>query len=397
LIATGLDRLLDAPQPLAGRRWALLAHAAAVTADLVPAHLALARSGVPPAVLFAPEHGYYGVEQDMVPAAGGRDPLTGLPIRSLYGDSEASLRPSPEAFEGLDLLVVDLQDVGARYYTYAATAVWAAEGALAAGCEVWVLDRPNPLGGEAVEGNLPREGFESFVGAFRLPVRHGLTLGELVLLEARRRGWPEQALEIWPVRGWRRSRLWPEAGRPWIAPSPNLPAFSTALLYPGACLVEATGLSEGRGTTRPFHWVGAPGVDAGAVTDLLTARRLPGVRFVPVYFRPQFQKHRGEVCAGVETVVTDRRAFRPYRTGIELLAAFREAAPAVFAWREAAYEFVADRPALDLLTGGEACRRALESGRGLTDWIASWAADEETFREERRGVLLYPEEPEEAP
>src|SRR5437588_10682691 len=205
MIRTGLDRLLAAPdrlRQLQGRAYGLLAHGAAVTGDLRPIHRALAASvaGLPRA-LFGPEHGFYGVEQGMVAAAGGRDPWTGAPIVSLYGDAEESLRPRPGAFAGLDLLIVDLQDVGTRYYTYAATAVWAAEAALAAGCEVWVLDRPNPLGGMVVEGNLPAAGYESFVGAFRLPVRHGLTLGELALLEARRRGWP-RVPEVWPVAGW---------------------------------------------------------------------------------------------------------------------------------------------------------------------------------------------------
>src|SRR4029079_10609578 len=176
------------------RRYGLLAHGASVTAEARPIHRALAAAGFPPAALFGPEHGFYAVEQDMVAAAGGRDPWTGAPLHSLYGDSAASLRPSPGAFAGLDLLVVDLQDVGSRYYTYAATAVWAAEAALAAGCEVWVLDRPNPLGGELVEGNLPEPGFESFVVAFRMPVRHGLTLCELVRLEAERRRWPSPNL-----------------------------------------------------------------------------------------------------------------------------------------------------------------------------------------------------------
>lgn len=394
MTATGLDRLLADPGSLASRRWGLLAHGASVTRDARPAHLALAASPAgPPRALFGPEHGFYGVEQDMVPAEGGRDPWTGAPVLSLYGDSEETLRPSPGAFEGLDLLLVDLQDVGSRYYTYAATAVWAAEAALAAGCEVWVLDRPNPLGGVVVEGNLPRPGTESFVGAFRLPVRHGLTLGELVLLEARRRGWSGEGLRVWEMEGWRRDTRWEETGLPWIAPSPNMPTLLTALVYPGGCLVEATELSEGRGTTRPFQLTGAPGIDPPALADALAARALPGVAFVPTLFRPQFQKHRGEACGGVELVVTDPAAFRPYRTGLELLDAVRRAAPGAFAWREAPYEFVADRPAIDLLTGGPEAREAIDSGSGLHAWIAGWAADEETFLRERREVLLYPGPP----
>jgi uncharacterized protein YbbC (DUF1343 family) len=410
MIATGLDRLLVAADRLAGRRYGLLAHAAALTADCRPAHLALAASAAgPPAALFAPEHGFHGVEQDMVALprmAGGREPWTGVAVHSLYGDSEASLRPRPEAFAGLDLLLVDLQDVGARYYTFAATAAWAAEEALAAGCEVWVLDRPNPLGG-AVEGNLPAPGYESFVGAFPVPVRHGLTVGELLRLEARRRGWSD-GLTVWEARGWRRDGWWAEsrsggpagrAGLHWAAPSPNMPTPATALVYPGTCLIEATELSEGRGTTRPFQLVGAPWLDPLGLAERLAALDLPGVRFVPTYFRPQFHKHSGELCGGVELVVTDPGSFAPFRTGVELLAAVAVSSPADFAWRRAPYEFVADRPAIDLLAGTDRCRRAIDAGdRGALDaWIDSWPADEETFRRARRAALLYPEAEGEAP
>lgn len=393
MIATGLDRLLDRARELAGRRYGLLTHGAAVSAALEPAHLALARSQAgPAAVLLGPEHGLFGAEQDMVAAGGGGDPWTGVPVLSLYGDDASSLQPDPRAFAGLDLLVVDLQDVGSRYYTYAATAVWAAEAALAAGCDVWVLDRPNPLGGLAVEGNLPEAGFDSFVGAFRLPVRHGLTLGELALLEARRRGWDGAGLAVWEMEGWERSMRWHATRRPWIAPSPNMPTPGAALLYPGACLVEATELSEGRGTTRPFHLVGGPGVDPLALARELVSRRLPGVGFVPTYFRPGFQKHQGALCGGVELAVLDPEALRPYRLGVELLAALARVAPDAFAWRRAPYEFVSDRPAIDLLTGTRRCREAVESGAVPEAWIAAWPADEAAFQEERRGVLLYPED-----
>ncbi len=387
MIRTGLDRLLADPARLAGRRYGILAHGASITGDARPIHRALAA----PSALFGPEHGFYGIEQDMVAAESQTDPWTGAPIVSLYGDSENSLKPCPCAFNGLDLLVIDLQDVGSRYYTYAATAIWAAEAALAARCEVWVLDRPNPIGGEVVEGDLLRPGYESFVGAFRMPVRHGLTLGELVLLEARRRGWGK-GLEVWVMDGWRRSMTWEETGLPWIAPSPNMPTPLTALVYPGGCLVEATELSEGRGTTRPFQLTGAPHVNPVALADGLNARGLPGITFVPTWFRPQFQKHAKQVCGGVELVVTDPDSFRSYRAGVELLDKVHRLDPDAFEWREKPYEFVSDRPAIDLLTGGPECREAIESGDGLSDWIASWAADEREFREERREILLYPEE-----
>ncbi|MCB1032883.1 MAG: DUF1343 domain-containing protein, partial [Acidobacteria bacterium] len=260
MVQTGLDRLLKSPRRLERRRYALLGHGASISADGVLAHLALAAAGLPPVALFGPEHGFYGIEQDMVAAAGGKDPLTGVPLLSLYGECEHSLRPREEAFEGLDLLVVDLQDVGSRYYTYAATAVWAAQVAVGLGIEVWVLDRPNPVGGEKVEGGLVRPGFESFVGAFELPVRHGLTLGELFRYLGEGEGWSE-GVEVWTMMGWRRSMTFRETGLPWIAPSPNMPTPETAELYPGMCLVEGTTLSEGRGTTRPFQLVGAPDVD----------------------------------------------------------------------------------------------------------------------------------------
>lgn len=395
MIRTGLDRLLAHANRLEGRRYGVLAHGASITGAGVPIHLALSACPAgPPAALFGPEHGYYGIEQDMVAAEGGTDPWTGAPILSLYGDSEDTLRPSPEAFRGLDLLVIDVQDVGSRYYTYAATALWAAEAAMTAGVEVWVLDRPNPLGGEIVEGNLLGPGFESFVGAFHLPVRHGLTLGELFRLEARRRGWNGHLANftVWYLEAWRRGMTWEETGLPWIAPSPNMPTPATALVYPGGCLVEATELSEGRGTTRPFQLTGAPFVDPKRLAEHLNRRGLPGIVFVPTYFRPQFQKHRGAVCGGVELLVTDPRTFPSYRAGVELLAALHRLWPDRFAWREAPYEFVADRPAIDLLTGGTEGRQAIESGKGLEDWMAAWRKDEDAFREERREILLYPEE-----
>jgi uncharacterized protein YbbC (DUF1343 family) len=391
-VRTGLDRLLADPALLAGRRYGLLAHGASVSGDLEPVHRALARRAGPPAALFGAEHGYYAIEQDMISADGGVDPWTGAPLVSLYGDGAETLKPRPEAFAGLDLLIVDLQDVGSRYYTFAATAVWAAEVAIGLGVPVWVLDRPNPIGGSVVEGGSIDEGFHSFVGAFRTPVRHGLTLAELVRLEARRRSWPEEAVSIWEMAGWRRAMAFEETGLPWIAPSPNMPTTTTAWIYPGGCLIEATELSEGRGTTRPFQLVGAPGIEPLALADHLASRQLPGVSFLPTYFKPQFQKHRGEACGGVEVVVTDRAAFRSYLTGVELLAAFKAVAGDRFDWRTAPYEFVADRPAIDLLTGSAACREAIDGVSGLDGWIDGWAADEAAFRDERDAILLYREE-----
>lgn len=390
MLRTGVDRLLGELEQLRDRPYALLCHHAALTSDLQPVHVALsARPESRPRLLLAPEHGLYAVEQDMVAAVERRDPTTGLPIVSLYGSDADSLRPRRELFADLDLLIVDLQDVGARYYTFAASAVWAAEVAIEAGCEVWVLDRPNPLGGITVEGNLPVPGTESFVGAFRLPVRHGLTLGELVLLEARRRGWSREAVRVWSMDGWQRHQTWLDIERPWIAPSPNMPSVSTAFVYPGSCLVEATELSEGRGTTRPFELLGAPGIDPHALARRLNEMGETGVWALPVLFRPQFHKHAGEVCGGVELVITDRRSFRPYRLGLQFLAAVVELAPEAFAWRTAAYEFVSDPPAIDLLTGCDVVRRTLAAGESLAGFMDSFASDEAAFLAEASAVWLY--------
>jgi uncharacterized protein YbbC (DUF1343 family) len=257
---------------------------------------------------------------------------------------------------------------------------------------VWILDRPNPLGGEVIEGNLPDPGFASFVGAFRMPVRHGLTLGEIVRLEATRRQWGK-APRVIAVEGWRRGELWPATGRPWIAPSPNMPTFATALVYPGLCLLEATEHSEGRGTTRPFLLFGGPDLRPTALAEALLPLAELGVRAVPTYFRPQFQKHRGAVCGGVELVVVDGEKVRGYRLGLEILIALKSVAPKLFRWREAPYEFVADRPAIDLLTGSDEFRRALDgdAAADLAAWFDTFATDEKAFREERAEILLYPE------
>lgn len=389
---TGLDRLLAETGPLTGRRYGLLCHQASVSLALEPCHLALARRGVPPAVLFGPEHGFYGVEQDMVPADNQTDPLSGCPIVSLYGDQAESLRPQPEAMEGLDLLVVDLQDVGARYYTFAATAVWSAEVALEAGLEVWVLDRPNPLGGDVLEGNLPDPAYQSFVGAFSLPVRHGLTLGEILLLEAQRRGWERRAIRIFEAPEWRRSVTVEGWQRPWVAPSPNMPSAETVWLYPGGCLVEGTELSEGRGTTRPFRLIGAPQVDPREIVADLEALTLAGVRFLPTYFRPLAQKHAGEVCGGVEIVILEPQELEPLRLGVELLFAFARRLGDRFRWREKPYEFVTDRSAIDLLAGSDRLRMAIDDRDrvALDEWMSSFRTDVAVFRDERQGALLYP-------
>jgi uncharacterized protein YbbC (DUF1343 family) len=393
VIATGLDRLVHDASALAGRRYGVLAHAAAVTSGAPRSIVEALRtsSAGSPRRLLSPEHGFWAVEQDMVPSAHERDALFGIETVSLYGSSEDSLRPPPGALDGLDVLLIDLQDIGNRVYTYAATAVWTAQAAIEAGVEAWILDRPNPLGGERVEGNLRRDGYESFVSAFRLPMRHGLTLGELVGLEGARRRWDVAGLRVVEVLGWRREAAGSDhSGWRWRSPSPNMPTLETAIVFPGSVLVEATELSEGRGTTRPFELMGAPGLPAVELARRMNGLGLAGVTYLPTQFRPQFQKHARQICAGVDVVVTDPDVFPSYRAGIELLRAIHQIDAASLRWRRAPYEFVADRRAIDLLTGSDQFRTRLESGGDVDGWIESWRADEASFIAEREPFLLYP-------
>jgi uncharacterized protein YbbC (DUF1343 family) len=251
-----------------------------------------------------------------------------------------------------------------------------------------VLDRPNPITGVARSGGLVEPGFESFVSQLPTPVRHGLTLGELALLLQRERH-PDLDLTVLTCRGWARDDWWDATGLPWVAPSPNMPTLDTATLYPGLCLVEATTLSEGRGTTRPFHLVGAPWVEPERIVTTLRQLEVHGVGFRPARFRPEFQKHAGRVCGGVELHVLDRDRLDPLRLGLELLRAFRDHDPERFAWRPDPYEFVADVPALDLLTGSDAARRRLEAGAPLEPLLAEWDDDVVAFEATLEGVLLY--------
>jgi uncharacterized protein YbbC (DUF1343 family) len=390
VVRTGLDVLAEAGfHPLRGQRVGLVSHAAAVDAQLRPAAAVLADArGVTLVRLFGPEHGLAGAAQDLEGVAAGRDPLTGLPIVSLYRTTIESLRPSAESLCDLDALVVDLVDVGSRYYTFQATMLFCLEEAARCGLRVVVLDRPNPLGGEVVEGPTVRPGFESFVGVHPLATRHGLTLGELARLYQARRV-PGVALDVVPCTGWRRRMFFDDTGLPWVLPSPNMPTLDTALVYPGQCLIEGTNVSEGRGTTRPFELCGLPGLDAVALAGRLNDQALPGVWFRPVWFRPTFQKHAGRTCGGVQVHVVDRRVFQPVRTSLAVLAALRDLAGDAFAWRTEPYEFVADRLAIDLLFGSDRERRGLEAGRHWRELAQVWHTEEDAFAQERKANLLY--------
>jgi uncharacterized protein YbbC (DUF1343 family) len=389
-VVTGLEVLVDEPTVISGRRWALLSNHAAVTASLAPARSALAHVAGPPALLLAPEHGLDGVVQDMVAVTDELDAVTGVPVRSLYGHTAAALEPRSEDLEGVEVVVVDVPDIGSRYYTFAATMDAVMASCQAAGIQVLVLDRPNPITGTVREGGPVVAGCESFVSRIPTPVRHGLTLAEIALLLQRER-YPNLELGVIPCHGWSRAVWWDETGLPWVPPSPNMPTLETAVLYPGLCLVEATTLSEGRGTTRPFHLVGAPWVKAEATVEAMRDLGLPGAAFRATRFRPQFGKHAGEICAGVELHVTDRRRLESVALGLHLLNVVADLHSDRFGWRTEPYEFVADVPALDLLTGSPEARRCIEDGKPVDDLLASWHARVVEFEATLDGILLYHE------
>ncbi len=387
-VESGLEVLVHRRSALLrGRRFALLAHQASVDSRYAhAAELLSTLRGSTLAKLLAPEHGLWGAEQDHALVKGTRDPVTGLPVESLYGAHRA---PTPRMLAGIDALVVDLQDVGSRYYTFIWTAALAMAACAALGIEVIVLDRPNPLGGDVVEGNVPDPAFASFVGLYPLPARHGLTIGE-VATHVNTRYRLGCRVTVVPMRRWRRAMLWEDTGLPWVPPSPNMPTTATARVYPGGCLLEGTNLSEGRGTTRPFEWVGAPYLDAHELARHLNERGLAGVHFRPARFVPTFHKWAGRLAGGVQIHVTDVQRFRPYLTGIAVIASARALAGRRFAWRRPPYEFETRKLPIDILLGTDRIRRALEAGTSLARIEQRWQAGLRAWLHERRRALLYP-------
>lgn len=388
-VLTGLDLLAARdPEALAlvrGRRIGLVAHPASVDRSLRHAISVLTDAGAELVALFGPEHGFAGQAQDMIHVHEG-DASRGPRIHSLYGATEAELSPTRESLQGLDAIVVDLQDVGARYYTFVWTAVLVMQAAHAAGVETIVLDRPNPLGGDVVESAIQRPGYRSFVGLRDVSVRHGLTIGEIVGRARRELGLPAEALRVVPMRGYRRAMRFGDTGLPWVLPSPNMPTVETAVVYPGGCLVEGTRLSEGRGTTRPFEIWGAPWLDGEALAREVT---IEGAVLRPLAFQPTFQKHAGATCGGVQVHVVDEARFRSYEAYLRLIAAACRLAPDAPRWRTEMYEYVVDRPAIDLLTGGPEFRRAVDSGVGLEDVLEAERAGAVVFERDREPDLIY--------
>jgi uncharacterized protein YbbC (DUF1343 family) len=390
VVRTGLEVLIhDDPSPIQGKNIGLVTNQSAVTGDLQHAvPLLAAGRGWTLTTLFGPEHGIWGEAQDMAHVEHSKDPVTGLPVYSLYGKSEEDLKPRREVLKKLDALVIDLQDIGSRYYTFIYTMAICMREAAAIGLPVLVLDRPNPIDGVHLEGNIREEKYSSFVGMFPLPARHGMTAGELA------RYFNSEFhlncdLKVVSMKGWKRQMWWGDTALPWVIPSPNMPTVFTAAVYPGMCLVEGTNLSEGRGTTHPFEFFGAPWLNPFRLAERLNNLDLPGVRFRPHYFLPTFQKHAGKVCGGVELHVRNRAVFEPYRTGLWCVKVARQIDPDKFKWRTETYEFVSDRLAIDLLAGSARYREIVESGGNVDEWVRAWEEPLKEFAARRREFLLY--------
>lgn len=386
-VRTGIDRVLAGDcADLSGVSCGLIAHPASVTSNLTFSADALLAAGFDLRALFGPQHGARGEKQDnMIESEYYADPVTGLPVHSLYGDVR---KPTPEMLEGIDALLFDLQDVGVRVYTFVWTMALAMEACAEAGVRFVVLDRPNPIGGDRHEGPVLRAGFESFVGLHPVPLRHGLTCGELArwLNVARGIGCD---LEVVACEGLRRSMRWRDTGLPWVMPSPNLPTLDSCQVYPGMVLIEGTNLSEGRGTARPFELVGAPYLDAKALVERLDQADMPGVRFRPCYFEPTFQKHARTMCGGAQLHVTDTDAFEPVRTAVTLLHAAKELAPDSFAWKGPPYEYEDLLAPIDILWGHDGLRTGLDDAAAPEEILVGSDLELARFGESAAPFLLY--------
>uniref|UniRef100_UPI00405612D1 exo-beta-N-acetylmuramidase NamZ family protein n=1 Tax=Candidatus Electronema sp. TaxID=2698783 RepID=UPI00405612D1 len=384
----GIEELIAAPpRSFAGKRLALLCNQASTDSrfrhsrDLImqafPGQLVC---------LFSPQHGFFSEKQDnMIESGHGRDLTTGLPVFSLYGETR---QPSAAMFERFDILLIDLQDVGTRVYTFIWTVVYCLRQAAASGKKVVVLDRPNPIGGR-LEGNLLRTELRSFVGLHEIPMRHGLTMGELALL-CNRDG-IHADLDVIKMQGWTRSMFFADTGLPWVFPSPNMPTPLTALVYPGQVLWEGTNVSEGRGTTLPFELVGAPFIRPQDVLERLCRTELPGCVLRPIIFEPTSGKWAGQSCAGFHIHVTEPSCFLSYRLSLALLEALLHVYPQDFAWKQPPYEYEYEKLPIDLILGDRAVREAVENGADIIGLERAWQEELVAFDARRRAVFLYPE------
>ncbi len=388
-VRPGLEMFLAAPHPWTrGARIGLLCNPASVDAGLRHGrHLIHDRFNGALGALYAPQHGFFAEKQDnMVESADLIDPDLNIPVFSLYGRTR---RPTAEMFAPIDLLLVDLQDVGTRVYTFVYTLSYCLEAAREYGKKVIVLDRPNPIGGIAVEGNCLAADCASFVGRYPLPMRHGLTVAELALLFNDHFGIGCQ-LDVVPMGGWQRWMYHPDTGLPWVAPSPNLPTPASALVYPGQVLWEGTNISEGRGTTQPFEVFGAPFLDPKKLlADLPDPERL-GAFLRPLIFEPTAQKWAGQACRGLQIHVTDPGRFKPYLTSLRLLQAVLRHHPQAFSWKEPPYEYEFERAPIDLILGDRSVRRRLENQDDITAVEAAWQQGLSDFTRLSHPYHLYP-------
>jgi uncharacterized protein YbbC (DUF1343 family) len=384
----GIERLCESAVGLiSGMRVGLVCNQASVDHDLRhSADLLRSREGVDLRALFGPQHGIRGdVQDNMVETPHTLDEQTGLPVYSLYSETR---EPTEEMLSDVDVLVCDLQDVGCRIYTFVYTIANCMRAAQRLGKRVIVCDRPNPVGGVSVEGNVLEEEFASFVGQFPIPTRHGMTAGELARMFNEHWGIGCD-LEVVPMEGWSRDLWFDETDAPWVMPSPNIPTLDSATVFPGTVHIEGTQVSEGRGTTRPFEFVGAPYVNAAEFERHLQGIGLPGVKFRASNFLPTFQKHAGSVCGGVQIHVTDRQSFKPVLTGVAVVKACFDLYGESFRWKEPPYEYVFDKNPFDVISGTDALRKAIERGDSLESIRGSWDAGLSEFMNLRPEYLLY--------
>jgi len=387
-VMTGLDRAEKFwPRNLHGARIGLVVHPASITSRFEHA-ISIARRSkkFQLTALFGPQHGILGQTQDnMVEWEGFRHPATGLPVYSLYGRTR---KPIPEMLTNVDALVIDMQDVGSRYYTF----IWTLELCMQAcnelGKAVVVLDRPNPIGGNITEGPVLNVSFTSFVGLRPLPVRHGMTIGEIGEY-FQTAYYPKLHYTVLSMRGWKRQMWFDQTGLPWVMPSPNMPTLDTSLVYPGLCLLEGTNVSEGRGTTRPFEIFGAPYIQPEAIVTVLQEFNLPGVVFRPLTFQPTFQKHAGRVCGGAQIHVTIREKFKPFKTGVAILKAIHNTYPRDFKWTKPPYEYEEVKLPIDILGGTDRLRKDIESWKKLDEMERWWNEETKEFEKLRKKYLLY--------
>jgi len=388
MIKLGLEVLLESRIDLLdGARVGLIVNPASInsrfehTADLFHQH-----QGINLTALFGPQHGIRGETQDdMIEWQTFLDSRTGLPAYSLYGETR---KPTPEMLENLDVLVFDVPDVGTRVYTFNYTMALAMEAARECGTRFVVLDRPNPIGGVHIEGNILEPEFRSFVGMFPIPMRHGMTVAELALMFNSEFGIGCN-LEVVKMEGWRREMGFEETGQQWVLPSPNIPAPATTVVYPGSVLFEGTNVSEGRGTTKPFEFIGAAYIDPHELVDHLKRACLPGVVFRPLHFQPTFHKFAGEVCGGIQIHVIDRSVFKPVLTGVAILSAIRQLNPDRFAWKEPPYEYVHDKLPFDVITGTSRLREQIDEGTRVSEIEEGWRQGLDDFSARRKPYLLY--------